>query len=93
MSNYTIDTIGNLRAQIADLQAEVKAHEAALKAEGAGYYEGDLFAGTVSEVDGTRVDWKAVAAKLEPSHQLVSAHTKATHTVRLTVSARKKAAA
>jgi hypothetical protein len=92
-TTYTIDTIGNLRAQIAELQAEIKGHEKALKSEGAGYYEGDLFAGTVSEVDTNRVDWKAVAAKLNPSHQLVSAHTKQGTSVRLTVTARSKAAA
>ena len=93
MNYTTIDTLGHIRAQIADLQAEAKRLEADIKAEGAGTYEGELFRVTVSEVDSQRVDWKAVAAKLEPSRQLVTAHTKDVHSVRLTVSARKKAAA
>ena len=91
--NYTIDTIGRLRAQIAELQLELKGHEAGLKSEGEGSYEGDLFAGTVSTVETDRVNWKAVAEKLNPSRQLVAAHTKASVSVRLTVTARSKAAA
>ena len=96
MENFDItnvDRIGYLRSQIADLQAELKKREALLKEHGAGTYEGQLFRVTVTEVNGSRVDWKAVAAKLNPSRQLVRAYTKATHSVRLTVSARKKAAA
>jgi hypothetical protein len=40
-----------------------------------------------------RTDWKAVAAKLKPSRQLVQAHTKQSVYDRLTVTAKVKAAA
>jgi hypothetical protein len=93
INEYTIDAIGNLRARIADLQAQIKPLEVSLKEEGEGYYEGELFAGTVSEVLTDRVDWKAVALKLNPSRQLIAGNTKTGTSVRLTVSARSKAAA
>ena len=46
--------------------------------------------GTVSEVETDRVDWKAVAQKMNPSRQLVRANTKRNTSVRLTVAARRK---
>lgn len=92
-ANLPIDQLGALRAQIADLQASAKALENEIKAAGPGTYEGDFYRTTVAEVVSERTDWKAVAAKLDPSYQLVSAHTKEVHTVRLTVSARRRAAA
>ncbi len=92
--NRTIDRLGALRAQISELQAQAKTLENNIKAAGVDtIIEGDLFRGAVSYVDTARVDWKSVAAKLEPSHQLVTAHTKHSRTVRLTVSARQRNAA
>ena len=89
-TEYTIDAIGCLRARIADLQAQIKPLEQELKKCGEGYYEGELFGGTVSEVETDRVDWKAVAQKMNPSRQLVRANTKRNTSVRLTVVARRK---
>ena len=87
------DDIGSLRAQIADLQAELKTAEGVLKKRGDGVYEGNEYRCTVSSTERTTVDWKKVAAKLEPSSQLVTAHTKHTPVTKLTCSARLKEAA
>ncbi len=89
MSNH-VDTIGTLKAQIAALTNELRTHERALKDQGPGHYHGQLFDVTVAAVHTERVDWKAVAAKLAPSRQLVTAHTKAVDSVRLTVNARQQ---
>lgn len=85
---YTIDRIGILRAQIADLQAELKGCEGGLKSLGEGTTEGDYYNGTVSIVETARVNWRAVAEKLSPSPQLIAGNTKRSTTVRLTVTAR-----
>jgi hypothetical protein len=84
----TIDKLGNIKAQIADLQKEARIIEDRLKAKGPGEYEGDLFEATVCTVDTDRVDWKAVAKRLHPSRQLVTANTTHNHTYRLTLKAR-----
>lgn len=89
----TIDQLGRLRAEIATLQAEAKALEEQLKADGEGIIEGAMFRGTVAVFERESVDWKTVAKKLGPSRQLVRAHTSHSTTVRLTVAARKKEAA
>lgn len=92
-TEYTIDAIGTLRARIADLQAQIKPLEAELKAAGAGHYDGELFTGCVSECETSRVDWKGIATKLKASKQMIARNTKQSTSVRLTVSARSKAAA
>ena len=88
-----IDHLGHLRAQIADLQEQAKDLEIEIKAAGPGVHEGHLYRTTVSEVVTDRVDWKGVAVKLNPSRQLITAHTSEVHSIRLTVSARRRAAA
>ena len=88
-----IDALGTVRAHISDLQTEAKALEKTITAAGFGSSEGAFFRTTVSETETARVDWKAVAAVLEPSRQLVTAHTKVSHGVRLIITARLKAAA
>jgi len=94
MNTYnTIDRLGYIRAQIADLQEQAKALEAELKNTGPGSYEGNLFRATVSDVERKLTDWKAIAAKFEPSRQLIQAHTKLSHSITVRVTARKRAAA
>jgi hypothetical protein len=88
----TIDKIGLLRAQIDTLQSELKSLEDAVKDEGPGRYEGDLYAATVSDVWTNRTAWKAVCERLGASRQLITAHTKRVHSVRLDVRARGAAA-
>src|SRR4051812_38107121 len=74
---HPADALGELKARIADLEALAKVEHARLVAMGAGAHEGETFRATVSVADISRTDWKAVAAKLEPSYQLVAAWTTA----------------
>jgi hypothetical protein len=72
-----IDELGQLAAEIAELTARQDALKAELVVSGIKTDEGDLFRATVSQVfPSPRTDWQAVAQKLNPSHQLVTAHTK-----------------
>ena len=86
-----IDRLGTLLATIAEMNAEAKLLKAALQVniDAGDADEGDLFRAAHSMAERDTVDWKAVAAKLDPSRQLVTAHTttKVVHTIR--VSARK----
>lgn len=86
-----IDHLGLLRAQIADLQAEAKLLEQGIKAGGAGRYAGGMFEALVFEQRRETTDWKAVAARLEPSRQLVAAHTTSASVLILKLAARKAA--
>lgn len=62
----TIDQLGELKAQIADLQAVADKLADEVKEMGAGKHEGELFSATVSVVDAAwSVDPKAVSAKLK----------------------------
>jgi hypothetical protein len=70
------DMIGELDATLAPLQKERDALAAQLKLAGAGRYTGTLWNATVVDSIVESVDWKAVAAKLNPSRQLVTAHTR-----------------
>jgi hypothetical protein len=66
-----------LRAEIDDLTKTKERLEAELIASGLDTIEGALHVVTISYgLTRVTVDWKAVAAKFEPSHQLVTAHTK-----------------
>lgn len=87
------DRLGQIKAQIATLKAEEAALSSELKDFGAGQYEGLFFRAVVSEqAETTKVDWEAVAAKLNPSRQLIQAHTKTVAgATTLTVYARKTA--
>lgn len=69
----TIDRLGALLAQIANLEAEEKAIKQELIALGAGSYDGDVFSVTVSMPIRGTLDMKAVRAKL--SQQFITAHT------------------
>lgn len=73
-----VDQLAALDAALADLKAQREALADAMKAEAAGgfaSFEGSAHVVTVSTTLRDTVDWKAVAAKLEPSRQLVTAHT------------------
>lgn len=61
-----IDQLGELKAQIADLQELAEKLSKKIKDRGAGKYEGDLFSATVSKVeDAWSADPKAISAKLK----------------------------
>lgn len=78
-----IDSLGLLKAQIADLTAKEKAIKDQLIAAGIGPNgaEGDLYRATVTESTRAVLDMDAVKAKL--SRQFIAANT--THTVVVTV--------
>jgi len=61
-----IDQLGEIKAQIADLQAVADKLAKGIKELGAGKHEGDLFSATVSVVDERwSADPKAISAKLK----------------------------
>lgn len=70
-----IDEAGALDNEIKRLTAQLETIKATIKAQGAGDYAGFDFSAKVTETTRESVDWKTVAAKLEPSRQLVAAHT------------------
>jgi hypothetical protein len=82
---HPADALLALKAQIADLEALAKVEHGRLVAMGVGAFEGDIARASVSVADRDTVDWKAIAAKLSPSYQLVAAHTttKSVTTVRV----------
>ena len=69
------DELGAIRAALADLKKREDDARAKLLELGINSAEGQLFRVTVSHADRERVDWAAVAEKLQPSRQLITAHT------------------
>ena len=84
-----IDSLGLIKAQIADLEAQEKVLRDQIAELGAGAYDGDLFRASVSIADRETIDWRAIAEKLEPSRQLITAHTSAKTVTTVRVAARK----
>jgi hypothetical protein len=85
------DALGEVRAQVKALQDQQDFLEGLLKAKGVEQAEGRLFRVSISYgVETSRVDWKAVAEKLQPSRQLVTAHTKTSTGDRVRVTAMRK---
>lgn len=85
---HPADALGALKAQIADLEAQAKIEHARLVALGAGAYEGEIFRATVSIAERESIDWKTIAARLEPSRQLIAAHSSAKEVTTVRVVAR-----
>jgi hypothetical protein len=81
---HPVDRAGLLQAQIAELDAELKAVKKEIVALGEDSVEGDLFRATVSVSERKTLDMEAVREKL--TTQFITAHTKVTEvtTVRLT---------
>ena len=82
----TIDALGALKAQIADLEIQEKALKKALAEIAPGAYEGELFRLSVSQSVRCTLDMDAVREKLSP--QFIAAHTRETEVRTLKVSAR-----
>ena len=77
----TIDTLGALLAQIADLEKQADAIKADLKdaataPNGSKVFEGSLFKATVIEANRSTVDWKKLAADLGITEEQMAAYTK-----------------
>ncbi len=88
MSNLasTIDRLGVLKAQMAELAIEEKALKAVIIEHGPGAHEGDIFRATVSTSERETLDMAAVRAKLSP--QFITAHTSVTEVTMVRVVAR-----
>ncbi len=87
------DELGIIRAQMADLKDREREIRDTLIEAGIKTLEDDTFRALVVESIRTMIDWKAVAAKLKPSHHLVTAHTTEKEVVSIRVSARRGVAA
>lgn len=87
------DELGAVRAQMADLKDREREIRNTLIEAGVKTLEDDIFRALVVESIRTMIDWKAVAAKLKPSHQLVTAHTTEKEVISVRVSARRGVAA
>lgn len=86
------DQLGEARAELKYAQDRVKELESVLKQSGQPVVEGDLFRVKIAyNVETKRVDWKSVAAKLNPSRQLIAGNTKVSTYDRLSISAQPKA--
>jgi hypothetical protein len=77
----TIDTLGTLLAQIADLEAQAAAikddlKDAATAPGGSKTFEGSLFKATVIESNRSTIDWKRLAADLNITDEQLAAYTK-----------------
>ena len=85
------DELGKLRAEIDTLKNSAEFLEGLLKHKGVTEAEGALFRVRISyDIETKRVSWKDVAAKLNPSRQLVQAHTKVSTSDRVLVTAKRK---
>jgi uncharacterized protein with LGFP repeats len=89
----TIDTLGGLLAQIADLEAQAEAikndlKDAATAPGGSKVFEGSLFKATVSESNRSTVDWKKLAADLGIDAETLAKYSKTKAVFSVTVTAR-----
>lgn len=70
------DRIGLLRIVLKRTQEELDTLRAELEDAGLSEIEGDFYRVSFASCKGAvKTNWKAVAAKLKPSHQLIAAHT------------------
>ena len=85
------DELGIIRAKMADLKDRETEIRVVMIEAGLSAFEDKKFRAVVVESLRTLIDWKAVAAKLKPSHQLVTAHTTEREVISIRVSARRGA--
>ena len=72
-----VDELGAIDSEIKRLTKQKEALAAQVKAEGVGRFAGAIYEGLVYASEGrVSTDWEAVAAKFNPSRQLIAAHTK-----------------
>jgi hypothetical protein len=83
------DRLGEIKAAIADLKASEASLKDLLKAHGPGSYEGADYRATYSVAEREVIDWRAVAERLNPSRQLIAAHSSRQEVERVDVRARK----
>ncbi len=72
-----VDKLGALKAQIAKLKEQESQLESELKSTGLSEISGKKFRVSISKpIISSKINWQAIAKKLNPSHQLISANTK-----------------
>ena len=75
------DAIGDARSQLAQAKDRLAFLENLLKADHVRQVNGSRYRVTIAyDIATSRTDWKAVAVKMQPSRQLVTAHTRQTIT-------------
>lgn len=88
----SIDQLGTLLAQIADLTKQADAIKDALKneatANGSTEWEGSLFKSTYTEANRSVVDYKKLLAVLGATEEQITAHTKTTAVFSIRTTAR-----
>lgn len=70
-----IDHAGALDAEIKALTKQLDTIKTQIKANGAGDHAGFVFTAKVIDSERVTIDYKAICEKLNPSRQLVTAHT------------------
>ena len=82
-----VDELASIRAQIAELKAQEETRRLFLIMSGHTAIDGELHRATISTTYKVTIDWKTIAERLNPSTQLITAHThkadEPTHTLRL----------
>lgn len=82
-----VDELAAIRAQIAELKAQEETRRLFLIMSGHTAIDGELHRATISTTYRVTIDWQTIAQKLNPSTQLITAHThkaeEPTHTLRL----------
>jgi hypothetical protein len=74
--SHMVNRLAAIKASIANLKQEEEEIKAGLISLDLPIVESDLYRVSVAQCNGrVVVDWKAVAEKLNPSRQLVTAHT------------------
>jgi hypothetical protein len=74
-----VDELGQLQDQAAALADQIESLKTTIKQQGAGRYMGSRWQSLVVAVaESKKTDWKAVAMHLDPSHQLITAHSTTT---------------
>jgi uncharacterized protein YqgV (UPF0045/DUF77 family) len=85
------DELGIIRAKMADLKDRETEIRHTMIDAGIKAFEDKKFRAVVVESMRTYINWAAIAEKLQPSHQLVSAHTTEKEVISIRVSARRGA--
>lgn len=85
-----VDRIGQLKAEIAEREAEINDLRATLEDAGLSAIDGHAYRITFSTSARTVTDWKTIAERFKPSPQLIRRHTTTSEaTTRMNVTARK----
>jgi hypothetical protein len=72
-----VDEYGSIDAEIKRLTKQKESLSVQIKESGAGRYTASIYEALVFDVKPrVTVDWETIALKFNPSHQLITAHTK-----------------